>query len=484
MSALDHPAKGDILAGKYQIEETLGAGGMGVVVAARHIALRQRFAVKFLLPQAMRFPDAVARFLREARAAVAIQSEHVARVHDVSTLDNGAPFMVMEHLTGTDLGRALKQRGALPVEEAIDFILQAGEAIAEAHALGIVHRDLKPANLFLTTRADGSSFVKVLDFGLSKMGAEEGAPPESSLTATNMVAGSPQYMSPEQVRSLKRVDWRADIWALGVILYESLTGRRPFDGPSLTAICASITADQPQPLRAHRAELPEALDAAVLRCLEKDPIQRMGSLPELAEALAPFAPARSHVSLERIAKLMPNGATVPIGPPAQRPPAEGMAPPEIPAGGAMVPGPEPAMRTSAPPAPGAVTTGRGTSWGRTGPVLRRSALPAILGGVAGAILMAMAVWTLRGSLLDPARASSSAPPPAPTATSPAASPATTPSAPASPSPPTAAPVPPAPAPPASAPRATTSARPTPPPTSAPAVKAAPKPTATPPDYGF
>jgi serine/threonine-protein kinase len=320
----DLPRPGDLIAGKYEVESVLGAGGMGVVIAARHTALRQRVAVKFLLPAAMRLPEASARFLREAQAAVAIQSEHVARVHDVGTLENGAPYIVMEHLSGTDLARVLKERGALPVEEAIDFALQAIEAIAEAHALGIIHRDLKPANLFLTRRAEGSPLIKVLDFGLSKMAPQDGGAPEASLTASNAVIGSPHYMSPEQLRSLKRVDQRTDIWALGVILYELLTATRPFDGTSLTEICMSVATNAPPPLGARRPDVPPGVEAVILRCLEKDPARRLSSVAEIAAGLAPFAPARAWSSVEHIVRLLP-GANMPA-PPARPPHAS--APPQ------------------------------------------------------------------------------------------------------------------------------------------------------------
>lgn len=305
-AATGHPRPGDLIAGKFQVEQVLGAGGMGVVVAAWHAPLRQRVAVKLLLPDAMRLPDAIARFLQEAQAAVAIRSEHVARVIDVGTLDTGVPFLVMEHLAGTDLRRLLRQRGPLPVDEAVDFVLQAIEALAEAHALGIVHRDLKPANLFLTHRADGSPLVKVLDFGLSKVVSTEHAS-DRSLTTTDVVAGSPEYMSPEQVRSLRNVDRRTDIWSMGIVLYELLSRKRPFTGPTSAAVCASIAADPPKPLRAHRPDVAEALQAVIMACLEKDPGRRTGSMGELAAGLAPFAPARSLPSIERAARLSPGG---------------------------------------------------------------------------------------------------------------------------------------------------------------------------------
>jgi serine/threonine protein kinase len=302
------PKKGTILAGKYQVEELLGQGGMGVVVSAVHVSLRQRVAIKFLLPGGQPIPDAAARFLREAQAAVAIQSEHVTRVLDVGTLEDGSPYMVMEHLSGTDLWSLLKARGPLPFAEVVELVLQAGEALAEAHVLGIVHRDLKPTNLFLTRRSDGSALMKVLDFGLSKVLAPElGEGLEESMTRTNIVVGSPHYMSPEQIRSLKHVDARTDIWALGVILYHLVSGRRPFGGDSLPAVCMSIAVDTPPPLPSLVPDVPPAFDQLVSRCLEKNPAQRVQSVAELAQGLAPFAPPSALVSVERIVKVAASG---------------------------------------------------------------------------------------------------------------------------------------------------------------------------------
>ncbi|MEZ4294156.1 MAG: protein kinase, partial [Polyangiaceae bacterium] len=255
-------------------------------------------------------PDAAPRFLREARSAVAIQSEHVARVLDVGTLDDGAPYMVMEYLTGSDLRDVLQRDGKLSIPAAIDYVLQAGEAIAEAHALGIAHRDLKPDNVFVTHRADGSALVKVLDFGLSKPTRDERLGPSApSLTAQNMVAGSPQYMSPEQVRSLKSTDHRTDVWALGVILFELLTGQRPFEADTVAAIFAKIAADPPTRPRTLRPDLPPALEQAILRCLEKDLARRTQDVAELARALEPFAPPESRTSVDRILRI--GGARVP-----------------------------------------------------------------------------------------------------------------------------------------------------------------------------
>src|SRR6187399_2364915 len=198
---------GQPLAGKYQIERVLGQGGMGVVVAAHHISLDEIVAIKFLLPEALGNAEAVARFEREARAAVMIKSEHVARVTDVGRLDNGAPYMVMELLKGRDLDVLVRERGPLPLAEVTDYLLQAGEAIAEAHGLGIVHRDLKPANLFLTRRADGSTCIKVLDFGISKL-TNARATRDQGMTQTAAIMGSPLYMSPEHLMSSRDVDMR------------------------------------------------------------------------------------------------------------------------------------------------------------------------------------------------------------------------------------------------------------------------------------
>ena len=297
---------GDVVGGKYRIEGVLGVGGMGTVHAARHLILRQPVAVKVLLPEAAALPEATGRFLREAQAAAAIQGEHVARVLDMGTLENGAPYLVMELLAGEDFGKMLKTRGPLPIPEAVDLILQAGEAIAEAHALGIIHRDLKPGNLFLTARPDGSPLVKVLDFGLSKA-SPPGGIGESSLTATSLVVGSSYYMAPEQFRGLRHADARTDLWALGVILFHLITGRRPFEGDSFGAVCAAVAADPPLLLREALPGAPPELEALLLRCMEKDKTRRVQTMAELAQALAPFGSETSPLSTRRITRLQ-NGA--------------------------------------------------------------------------------------------------------------------------------------------------------------------------------
>jgi serine/threonine-protein kinase len=290
-------AAGAILAGKYRVERVLGRGGMGVVVAAHHLQLDEKVALKFLLPEALQNADTVSRFAREARAAVKIKSEHVARVSDVGQLDNGSPYMVMEYLEGADLSVWLRQRGPMPVETAVDFVLQACEAIAEAHALGIVHRDLKPANLFCVTRADGHLSIKVLDFGISKVTAPGAA---HEMTRTSAIVGSPSYMSPEQMQSPKNVDARTDIWSLGVILFELVTGRVPFKADAVTELAVKIVVEPAPPLRSLRADVPVELEQAIARCLAKDRAHRFQSVGELAVALKDFGSRRAQVSVERV----------------------------------------------------------------------------------------------------------------------------------------------------------------------------------------
>ncbi len=295
---------GEILAGKYQVERVLGVGGVGVVVAARHLQLDERVALKFLLPAMAANAEAVARFAREARSAVRIKNEHVARVLDVGTLESGAPYIVMELLEGADLAQWLALRGRLPIEQAVDFVLQACVALADAHGLGIVHRDLKPANLFCTRRSDGQLVVKVLDFGISKViecGAQN---PAEGVTRTTSVMGSPHYMSPEQAQSAKDVDTRTDIWALGIILHELLVGLVPFAGEAFGEIAVKV-AVQPAPLLCTlRSDAPPALEDVIQRCLAKDRRDRFSNVADLAAALAPFAPRHAAPLVDRIAGIV------------------------------------------------------------------------------------------------------------------------------------------------------------------------------------
>ncbi|HEU4406953.1 MAG TPA: serine/threonine-protein kinase [Polyangiaceae bacterium] len=273
---------------KYALGDELGRGGMGVVYAGEHRLLGQRVAIKVLRPELAAKPEALARFLREARAAASLRGPHVVRIYDVDRAEDGTPYLVMELLEGEPLDALLDRRKRLPVAEAVDYVLEACEAVAEAHAAGIVHRDLKPQNLFLTEGPDGARHVKVLDFGISKSMAAPDSARGASLTGPDVSLGSPEYMSPEQVRDAGRVDARTDLWSLGVILYELLTGRVPFEGQSVPHILALVLTATPPPLRAARADVPEGLEAAVARCLEREAGGRPADVAEVASLLAPF----------------------------------------------------------------------------------------------------------------------------------------------------------------------------------------------------
>lgn len=282
---------GDVLLGKFRVERVLGRGGMGMVVAVRNVELDELFAMKLMLPETLSNPEAVERFVREARSAARLKGEHVARVYDVGRLESGAPYMLMEHLLGDDLSGLLDKRGALSIHEATQYVVQACEAIAEAHGQGIVHRDLKPANLFLTSRANGSPCIKVLDFGISKK-IDPTKKFGRTLTITGSFLGSPAFMSPEQMLNVKTVDMRSDIWALGAILYELTTGALPFHGETMTELVARVMHEPALRPSVLRPEIPPAFDHVVLTCLEKKPAKRYQSVEELVVALAPFAEKR------------------------------------------------------------------------------------------------------------------------------------------------------------------------------------------------
>lgn len=286
---------GETFADKYRIDRVIGEGGMGVVVLAHHLELDQPVAIKFLHDSMTDSAEGAERFRREARAAARIQSDHVARVFDVGVLDNGTRFMVMEYLHGRDLAREIANMGALPVAYATRIMLETLEAIVEAHLAGIIHRDLKPANIFLTQRPDGRVRVKVLDFGISKsVGVSSVA--ELSLTKTSAWIGSPLYMAPEQMQSARDVDHRADIWSLGAIFYEILTGAPPFQAESLPQLCTMLMSSDAEPVSRKRVEIPPALEAIVMRCLSRDPSARYQSARAVLEDLHAFAATISGAS--------------------------------------------------------------------------------------------------------------------------------------------------------------------------------------------
>jgi serine/threonine-protein kinase len=312
----DLAARGEILAGKYRLDRIVGAGGMGVVFEAWHVDLRQRVAVKLLGREVAADDEARQRLEREARACFRLESPHVARVLDFGATPTGACYLVMEYLEGRDLGTILDTDGRLGPTAAVDLVLQACEILAEAHAVGIVHRDLKPENIFVTTGRDGAAFVKVLDFGVSKLPRSRSRR-ERSLTRAEATLGTPHYMSPEQWASARDVGPAADLWALGVVLFELLTGERPFEHELFPQLCAKIMNAPPRSLASLRPDLPTAIEAVIGRCLEKIPERRYRDVVELARALAPFASPRGRESVERVAAASeiepPSSTTVRLG---------------------------------------------------------------------------------------------------------------------------------------------------------------------------
>jgi serine/threonine-protein kinase len=296
-------ATGELTAGvriseKYVIRETLAQGGTGIVVLAADLALQRTVAIKYLRPGARNNPNTVERFVREARLAAQIVSEHVVRVHDVGTSPEVGPYMVMEYLEGEDLGTMLARQGHLPIPQAVDLVFQACDALAEAHALHIVHRDIKPENLFLARRGGGRTILKVIDFGISKVTPhrrQEGG--WGFATGSNECFGTPVYMSPEQLRASTNVDLRADIWALGVVLYELTTGELPFPTAELPTLCTTILNSAPLP-----TGLPSPLEDAIFRCLEKRPEARFFSCAALAHALAAYGPPDAAARVERMSQ--------------------------------------------------------------------------------------------------------------------------------------------------------------------------------------
>jgi serine/threonine-protein kinase len=300
------PEVGDVIGGKYRVECLIGRGAMGAVFAARHELLGRQVAVKLMSQEHADSPQSISRFFNEARAAARIESEHIARILDMGLTDPGSPFIVLELLQGADLSEVLESRGPLPVPEVVGWIVQALEAMAEAHSLGIVHRDLKPANLFLARKRDGTSIVKVLDFGISKDKRHHAATP--ALTATSSILGSPAYMAPEQLRDARTVDARADIWAIGVVLYELLSGGLPFRAANVADMCVAILERDLLPVRSLRGDTQRTLDEVIRRCLARDPERRFPDVGALAEALVPFAPPGAENAVERIRHLLSAGS--------------------------------------------------------------------------------------------------------------------------------------------------------------------------------
>ncbi|WP_437807647.1 protein kinase domain-containing protein [Sorangium sp. So ce1078] len=326
---------GEVIADRYRVERLLGIGGMGAVVAARHLSLGELVAIKFMRAEHCGNAALLRRFQREARGMFRLKTEHVPRVYDLGALaprpGNAlpVPFIVMEHLSGNDLRSIVERRGRLPVDEAAEYVRQACVALTEAHALGMVHRDLKPANLFLTYRTDGTPLIKVLDFGVAKFTCARPEEDGLEMTTARSVMGSRRYMAPEQMLTPKDVDLRADLWALGVVLYQLVSGALPFGAETLEQLVLVVSEQAPRPLRSACADLPEGFEEIVMGCLEKNRDRRPGSARELAAALAPFAlrgppdatlPTAVHRS-------QPTFTWPEEGPPTFRPPTTAFRPP-------------------------------------------------------------------------------------------------------------------------------------------------------------
>ncbi|UQA55566.1 serine/threonine-protein kinase [Polyangium aurulentum] len=397
---LEAPPPGTVLVGKYRVEREIGCGGMGVVVEATHVALEQRVAIKLLHGPAASSPDVVTRFLREARVAAKLASEHVVRVTDVGQTETGAPYLVMELLVGHDLEGELRRRGRLPVAEAVDLVLEACEGVAHAHARGLVHRDLKPANLFLAQRSNRAPIVKVLDFGLSKE-APTGA---GSITGNDAVFGTPQYMSPEQIQSTKNVDARSDQHALAMVLYELLAGEPPYVAETITQLIVVIATQPPPRVRALRPDVPAPLEEAIVRALAKRRTDRFADLAGLAWAIAPFGGPEAQSRAEAIRRALAPGGPVPTpraSEPSYAPTVDAITVPLVARGPAQT---HTAITSSAD----VLETGR--------PSRKRAAIAAIIVAAFGAIALAV-VFGASGDPSptdadDTARAPAAAPAPA------------------------------------------------------------------------
>lgn len=281
--------KGDILCGEHLIEREIGRGGMGIVYEAIQLSLQRRVAVKVLGSPGAESSDSDARFRCEAQAMARLEeSDCIPAIHQLGRTEGGQPFIVMEYLEGSDVGRALRRRGVFPPEEVVQLSLKICEALRIAHSNGIVHRDLKPSNLFLVNH--DSMQVKLLDFGIAQV-CENSA--EKAVTSASRLFGSLPYMAPEQLCSDAKEDARCDVWALGVTIYQMLTGHLPFNGRTREELVFAIRAHRPTPPSSHREGLSPELDRLVLRCLEKDPQKRVLNMEQLSRELRAVPLARS-----------------------------------------------------------------------------------------------------------------------------------------------------------------------------------------------
>ena len=295
ISGSDNGGREALFAGRYRIDSVLGTGAMGVVYAATHLELGLPLALKIIHPSLMCSPEARGRFCIEARAGAALRSPHTLRVYDAGQLGSAECYIVMERLEGQNLEELTRARGPLPVAVAVNYVLQACAGLAEAHRIGLVHRDIKPENLFLAHYADSEPVIKVMDFGVARWRGRD-ARGSSRLTGPRTNVGSPCYQSPEQMQNAADVDERADIWALGLVLYELLTGECPFEGETIAETCWRIL-QGPRPSFARaRPDVESGLEIVFQRCIALNRQDRYRSMKQLAAALRPFACPRTEES--------------------------------------------------------------------------------------------------------------------------------------------------------------------------------------------
>ncbi len=281
------PKIGMTLQGRYQILRKLGDGGMGAVYEGVHTVIKRRVAIKVLHPQFAQNPEIVARFHREAEAATSIGHPNIVEVTDMGSFEDGSAYMVLEFLDGRDWAHDIDTEGPQPLGKVAQILTQCCDALEAAHAKGIVHRDLKPENIFLIARSGNPNFVKVVDFGISKiMDGADG--PGHSLTQTGTALGTPYYMAPEQCQGKKDIDHRADIYSLGVIFFQSLTAQYPFDDESYPMLVLKICTEQPPLLSTFRPDLPPQMQGILHRMLAKNRENRFANVGELRAALAPY----------------------------------------------------------------------------------------------------------------------------------------------------------------------------------------------------
>ena len=373
---------GDLIGGKYRVDRVLAVGGMGAVLEATHKTLRKRVAIKLMLPELTGHKEAVKRFLHEAHAAASLDSDFIAGVSDVDTLDDGTPYMVMDFIEGESLADLLDD-GPLPIERAVDICMQVCLGLQVAHTHGVVHRDIKPSNLMLTTTSSGEARAVILDFGIAKIDNPFGS--SASLTNTRAMLGSPAYMSPEQVGNAKNVDRRTDIWSLGVVLWQMLTGESLFGAETVAEVLAAILRDDPGPPSALRARVPPELDEVVLRCLERQRGDRYGTAHELLHALAPFATQRARLSLVRLSDRPPPLSTAGSG--VEASPSTSLA-----VDGSVSASASTQMEGEAPPASGADPLAAAGGLTTTNPNRRL-----LVGVLAGAIVVAGVGFWLNAS---------------------------------------------------------------------------------------